>query len=102
MQNSRYLCLKVSIEAKIQKNVENTFHFPTKTMATSDFASKIFECPVCLDIFNDPVILNGCGHSLCKPCLEKLQNSGQWHKLVCPQCQAVSRCKFGLSNVPTF
>ena len=71
-------------------------------MATSDSASKIFECPVCLDIFKDPVILNGCGHSLCKPCLDKLRNSGQWHNVVCPQCRAVSRSNYGLSNVPTF
>ncbi|XP_068578169.1 nuclear factor 7, ovary-like [Cebidichthys violaceus] len=41
-------------------------------------------CPVCYDIFKDPVILS-CGHSLCKDCLKKWWSEKQIQE--CPYCK---------------
>uniref|UniRef100_A0A8B9JSX1 Uncharacterized protein n=1 Tax=Astyanax mexicanus TaxID=7994 RepID=A0A8B9JSX1_ASTMX len=45
---------------------------------------KDLSCPVCYDVFNDPVILS-CGHSFCKTCIKKCwtQNPGR----ECPFCR---------------
>ena len=31
-----------------------------------------FECPVCQLTMKDPIQIAGCGHRLCKTCLERL------------------------------
>ncbi|XP_067444652.1 zinc-binding protein A33-like [Thunnus thynnus] len=50
-------------------------------------------CPVCHDIFKDPVILT-CSHSFCKECLQGWWNSK--HEQECPLCKTVS----GSNNPP--
>lgn len=53
-------------------------------------ASKLEEgltCPVCSDIFKDPVILT-CTHSVCKVCLQKFWESKESRE--CPVCQRKS------------
>uniref|UniRef100_UPI003AAE81AA E3 ubiquitin-protein ligase TRIM39-like n=1 Tax=Centroberyx gerrardi TaxID=166262 RepID=UPI003AAE81AA len=44
-------------------------------------------CPVCHDIFKDPVILS-CSHSFCKACLQKWWTEKQIHE--CPVCKSIS------------
>jgi SNF2 family DNA or RNA helicase len=50
-----------------------------------------FECPVCLDAAENPVIFNPCGHTLCNECLARLvddvsqQGGGE---PICPHCRA--------------
>ncbi|XP_041745248.1 zinc-binding protein A33 [Coregonus clupeaformis] len=46
-----------------------------------------FFCPVCSDIFQDPVILS-CSHSFCKVCLKKFWK--QKESLECPVCSRIS------------
>lgn len=46
-----------------------------------------FSCPVCFDIFNDPVILP-CSHTMCRECLQRCWRSKQRNE--CPICRAVS------------
>ncbi|XP_028656898.2 nuclear factor 7, brain-like [Erpetoichthys calabaricus] len=43
------------------------------------------ECPVCLDFFRDPVMLE-CGHNICRPCILKYMNSQR--AVQCPECRA--------------
>ena len=43
-------------------------------------------CPVCCDIFKDPVILP-CGHSFCKSCLQEWWRQSRLHS--CPVCKKV-------------
>ncbi|KAM7006198.1 zinc-binding protein A33-like [Tautogolabrus adspersus] len=46
-----------------------------------------FSCPVCQDIFKDPVVLS-CSHSFCKDCLQRW-----WREKIineCPVCKEVS------------
>ncbi|XP_053171573.1 zinc-binding protein A33-like [Scomber japonicus] len=50
-------------------------------------------CPVCYDIFKDPVMLT-CGHSFCKVCLQGWWRAKQEQE--CPMCNAVS----GSNNPP--
>ncbi|XP_062272487.1 zinc-binding protein A33-like [Scomber scombrus] len=50
-------------------------------------------CPVCHDIFKDPVILT-CSHSFCKDCLQRWWRAKQEQE--CPVCKAVS----GSNNPP--
>ncbi|KAH7711364.1 hypothetical protein AAVH_21313 [Aphelenchoides avenae] len=33
---------------------------------------KDLECPICLHVLTDPVVLPACGHSLCAACLKRL------------------------------
>ncbi|KAM4613443.1 E3 ubiquitin-protein ligase TRIM39-like [Polymixia lowei] len=53
----------------------------------SSLQEEDLSCPVCCDIFKDPVILS-CSHSFCKACLQKLWTE----KLIqeCPVCKNVS------------
>ncbi|XP_053171574.1 nuclear factor 7, brain-like [Scomber japonicus] len=58
-------------------------------------------CPVCYDIFKDPVMLT-CGHSFCKVCLQRWWREKQEQE--CPVCNAVSGsnnppCNLALKNL---
>ncbi|XP_020314161.1 tripartite motif-containing protein 35 isoform X2 [Oncorhynchus kisutch] len=41
-------------------------------------------CPVCCDIFKDPVLLS-CSHSFCKACLQEFWKEKEWQE--CPVCR---------------
>jgi hypothetical protein len=46
------------------------------------------DCVVCLCPFTKPVVLTGCGHSLCKECVLLMEKSIVWHKFPkCPRCR---------------
>jgi len=56
------------------------------------------ECPVCLDTFQDPVILPSCGHSFCRQCVNRIAaaNAGSWLRNglgqhACPTCRSLFR-----------
>ncbi|XP_041091374.1 nuclear factor 7, brain-like [Polyodon spathula] len=52
-------------------------------MASRDLTDEL-QCPICLDLFTDPVTLD-CDHTLCRPCIEDyLLNQGK----MCPECRA--------------
>ncbi len=53
-------------------------------MATN--ASLECTCPVCQDIFTDPVVLL-CGHSFCKDCLQQWWRQSALH--TCPVCKEI-------------
>ena len=59
-------------------------------------SDKSLECPVCLDIFNHPRLLTGCGHSLCAECVGKINKNGKillfmlFTAFGCSQCFAVN------------
>ncbi|KAJ8377080.1 hypothetical protein SKAU_G00076600 [Synaphobranchus kaupii] len=60
--------------------------YPGKEMASS-WSEVHLTCPVCFDIFKDPVLLK-CSHSICEACLQKF-----WKKLRsgdCPICRRSS------------
>ncbi|XP_041965387.1 E3 ubiquitin-protein ligase TRIM35-like [Alosa sapidissima] len=55
-----------------------------------------FSCPVCCDVFRDPVLL-ACSHSICRPCV--LRFWGQRRERECPVCRCVSANPEPPSNI---
>lgn len=53
-------------------------------MTSRSFSEKDLICPVCLEIFIDPVLLS-CTHSICRYCLQRFWEK-QGHK-ACPLCR---------------
>lgn len=49
----------------------------------NEINKKDLECPICLEIFEDPVVVVGCGHIFCSKCIEKCLES----KKECPFCK---------------
>ncbi|EPB87402.1 hypothetical protein HMPREF1544_05828 [Mucor circinelloides 1006PhL] len=45
------------------------------------------ECPICMDTAQDAQILKGCGHILCKECLDAYVNTNDGSHKRCPQCR---------------
>ena len=49
--------------------------------------SRELECPVCLDILDNPKILSSCGHTLCKQCIIIISKENKNNKVAtCPYC----------------
>jgi len=54
------------------------------------------ECPVCLERFRRPVLLN-CGHSLCTPCASSLAQGRQ--SISCPTCRQSTPLEQGILSL---
>ncbi|XP_076851623.1 E3 ubiquitin-protein ligase TRIM39-like [Brachyhypopomus gauderio] len=69
--------------------------------ATNPLSEEEFSCPVCCDIFRDPVILS-CSHSVCKTCLQQFWEAKGSQE--CPVCRRRSSrdyppCNLVLKNL---
>lgn len=53
----------------------------------SNFTEEDFSCPVCCDIFKEPVILP-CSHSVCKGCVQQFWETKEYRE--CPICRKTS------------
>lgn len=53
-------------------------------MASTSFSEDDFSCPVCYEIFKDPLLLP-CSHSICKTCLEQFWENRGFRE--CPVCR---------------
>ncbi|XP_062391296.1 E3 ubiquitin-protein ligase TRIM35-like [Sardina pilchardus] len=62
-------------------------------MASTSFSEEDYTCPVCCDIFKDPVVLS-CSHSICKVCLQQFWETKGSRE--CPVC----RRKSSMTNPP--
>ncbi|XP_062391163.1 zinc-binding protein A33-like [Sardina pilchardus] len=56
-------------------------------MASTSFSEDDYTCPVCCDIFKDPVVLS-CSHSICKVCLQQFWETKGSRE--CPVCRRKS------------
>ncbi|XP_068121856.1 E3 ubiquitin-protein ligase TRIM11-like [Hyperolius riggenbachi] len=55
-------------------------------MASADLRKEL-ECPVCLTIYTDPVILR-CGHNFCQKCIDRvLDSQEEYDNYFCPECR---------------
>ncbi|XP_048038476.1 zinc finger protein RFP-like isoform X3 [Megalobrama amblycephala] len=57
---------------------------PPSVSSSSGPLTKELQCPICLDVFTDPVS-TPCGHSFCKTCLNMCWNNSQTCN--CPYCK---------------
>ncbi|GCB82727.1 hypothetical protein scyTo_0021710 [Scyliorhinus torazame] len=48
--------------------------------------AEYLNCPICLDLFTEPVILD-CGHNFCQGCIERYWQEGE--RVSCPECRKV-------------
>ncbi|XP_048342914.1 E3 ubiquitin-protein ligase TRIM7-like [Sphaerodactylus townsendi] len=48
-------------------------------------------CSICLDLFRDPVLIPGCGHSFCRACLTQSWGEPAGADTSCPQCRGPAR-----------
>ncbi|XP_076849719.1 E3 ubiquitin-protein ligase TRIM35-like [Brachyhypopomus gauderio] len=69
--------------------------------ATNTLSEEEFSCPVCCDIFRDPVVLS-CSHSVCKTCLQQFWETKGSQE--CPVCRKRSSrgeppCNLVLKNL---
>ncbi|KAL6470190.1 hypothetical protein MHYP_G00213090 [Metynnis hypsauchen] len=69
--------------------------------AKNPLSEEEFSCPVCYEIFIDPVILS-CSHSVCKTCLQQFWNTKGSEE--CPVCRRSSSksdppCNLALKNL---
>ncbi|XP_076120219.1 E3 ubiquitin-protein ligase TRIM35-like [Alosa pseudoharengus] len=62
-------------------------------MASKSFSEDDFTCPVCCEIFKDPVVLS-CSHSICEVCLQQFWDTKGSRE--CPVC----RSKTSMENPP--
>ena len=56
------------------------------------------ECPVCFEIFATPLLLPGCGHTICRSCAEALITEHNF--LRCPECRLVYQLRQGIKSLP--
>ncbi|KAF4116438.1 nuclear factor 7, brain-like [Onychostoma macrolepis] len=56
-------------------------------MASLNVSSEELSCPVCCEIFKDPVVLS-CSHSFCKECLQQFWRTKETQE--CPVCRKLS------------
>ena len=56
------------------------------------------ECPVCFEVFETPLLLPGCGHTICRSCAEMLITEGNF--LRCPECRLVYQLRQGIKSLP--
>ncbi|KAL6483726.1 hypothetical protein MHYP_G00085980 [Metynnis hypsauchen] len=64
--------------------------------ARNPLSEEEFSCPVCCDIFRDPVVLS-CSHSVCKTCLQMCWETKGSKE--CPVCRRRSSREFPPSNL---
>ncbi|XP_076799535.1 E3 ubiquitin-protein ligase Midline-1-like [Clavelina lepadiformis] len=64
---------------------------PKRTQSMDSLENEL-TCPICLDLFHEPVLLP-CAHNLCASCVEQLTTSiqtiGNVYKFECPTCREI-------------
>ncbi|XP_068102445.1 E3 ubiquitin/ISG15 ligase TRIM25-like [Hyperolius riggenbachi] len=92
---------KVPITAKLSRprpqNQRLSLWFPVllPAMASADRSEEL-ECPLCLTIYTDPVMLR-CGHNFCRVCIERVLDSQEGSAgYSCPECREEYKERPGL------
>ncbi|KAM4620390.1 uncharacterized protein ACJ7VT_007079 [Polymixia lowei] len=78
------------LPVKVFVTVEQHTLLKDKMASRSSLPEEDLSCPVCCDIFKNPVLLS-CSHSFCKACLQKWWTEKRIHE--CPVCKRSSKSK---------
>lgn len=58
------------------------------------------ECPVCIDILNEPRILTSCGHTMCSECIIMIsQKKENQFSIECPTCLKITNYTDNINNL---
>ncbi|KAG8432092.1 hypothetical protein GDO86_018839 [Hymenochirus boettgeri] len=61
-------------------------------VSTADDLDDELTCQLCLDIFNDPVMIE-CGHNFCRACIDKARSGRD--SFICPECKkTITDCTY--------
>ncbi|XP_066538435.1 E3 ubiquitin-protein ligase TRIM39-like [Hoplias malabaricus] len=82
------MCSELKVKESDRKQLQ------LKKMASRSFSEEDLSCPVCCDIFKDPVLLS-CSHSVCKVCLLRFWKTKS--SIQCPVCRRTSTIHFHLN-----
>ncbi|XP_067865002.1 uncharacterized protein [Heterodontus francisci] len=83
----QFLANQVRLRPQRQNNSRSKQEVPELNMASVEGADSFTEelnCPVCLDLFTDPVILE-CGHNFCRCCIKRCWAKKRTNS--CPECR---------------
>ena len=53
---------------------------------------------MCFEVYNTPLLLPGCGHTICRACAEALITEANF--LRCPECRLVYQLRQGIKSLP--
>ena len=53
---------------------------------------------MCFEVYHNPLLLPGCGHTLCQACAEELITEENF--LRCPECRLVYQLRQGIKSLP--
>lgn len=67
-------------------------------MNPTDSSAPQMECPVCFEVYKSPLLLPGCGHTICSNCAELLVTEGNF--LRCPECRLIYQLRRGVKSLP--
>ena len=86
MTTSIYVCCAITLKNKHCMNKISSFKINDKYCAIHQLYNKYFkkECSICMNDIKDKYILNNCGHSFCRECINK------WVSIYnnkCPLCR---------------
>eukprot|EP00667_Euglena_gracilis_P011248 EG_transcript_11488 len=56
------------------------------------------KCPVCLEVFNEPVLLS-CPHSVCRECASQLAATSWNASIACPLCKEATPIRNGVASL---
>ncbi|XP_076840787.1 uncharacterized protein LOC143485288 [Brachyhypopomus gauderio] len=84
--------LPATVSVKVEKQSWSHYRETAQQLleemaATNPLSEEDFSCPVCFDIFRDPVLLS-CSHSVCKTCLQQFWEIKRSRE--CPLCRRIS------------
>ena len=72
------------------KMTENTMDDASECVPASAIADTL-KCSICLDLYDDPLILSGCGHTFCRECITKHLQGRKAYSSQCPECKKPAR-----------
>lgn len=69
----------------------------------AEFVGNEIDCPVCLEVFDEPKCLPNCAHNVCVKCLKNLAKRNRNERIIqCPECRVKSTIPpSGVTGFPT-
>ncbi|XP_053538856.1 E3 ubiquitin-protein ligase TRIM39 isoform X2 [Ictalurus punctatus] len=73
-----------SLSSQLRQGRRKSMDTPTDCESSSFLTKEQLQCPICLEVFTDPVT-TPCGHNFCNSCLKQSWDTSQYY--YCPYCK---------------